>query len=211
MEAADELERSVRQLGFHGALINGHTHGHYLDESRYEVFWERVADLDVPVYIHPTNAFQIPQNYQDHPELMGALWGWAPETATHALRLLFAGVFDRFPKIQVILGHGGESLPYFLWRFDSRFQVNNFELPLKKLPSAYLRENISITTSGLFSTPPLRCAVEEMGEDRVLFSVDYPYESSKAAGEWFDGVDFPQSTLEKIAHGNAERLLRLDR
>ncbi len=89
--------------------------------------------------------------------------------------------------------------------------MNNFGLPLKRMPSGYLRENISITTSGLFSTPPLRCALEELGEDRVLFSVDYPYESSKDAGEWFDGVDLPQSTLKKIAYGNAKRLLRLDR
>ena len=210
-DAADELERCVRQLGFHGALINGHTHGHYLDEDRYAVLWERVADLGAPVYVHPTNAFQFPQNYQDHPELLGALWGWAPETATHALRLVYAGVFDRYPAAQIILGHGGESLPYFLWRFDSRFPLTNVGLPLKELPSAYLRGNISITTSGLFSTPPLRCAVEEIGEDRVLFSVDYPYESSKDAGDWFDHVELPESTLKKIAHENATRLLRLDR
>ena len=209
-DAADELERCVRQLGFHGGLINGHTHGHYLDEDRYQVFWERVADLGAPIYLHPTNAFQIPQNYQDHPELMGALWGWAPETATHALRLIYAGVFDRHPGAQIILGHGGESLPYFLWRFDSRFQWSNFGLSLKKLPSAYLRENISITTAGLFSTGPLRCAIEEIGEDRVLFSVDYPYESSKDAGEWFDQVDLPESTLQKVASGNATRLLHLN-
>ena len=209
-EAADELERCVGQLGFHGALINGHTHGHYLDEDRYAALWERAAALGVPIYLHPTNAFQVPQNYQDHPELMGALWGWAPETATHALRLIYAGVFDRFPAAQVILGHGGESLPYFLWRFDSRFAWVNFGIQLKKLPSAYVRENISITTAGLFSTPPLRCAVDELGEDRVLFSVDYPYESSKDAGAWFDGVDLPETTLKKIAYENASRLLRLE-
>ena len=208
-EAADELERCVRQLGFHGALINGHTHGHYLDEDPYRVLWERTADLGTPIYIHPTNAFQLPQNYQDHPELTGALWGWAPETATHALRLIYAGVFDRFPAAQVILGHGGESLPYFLWRFDSRFKIMKLASAPKKLPSAYIRENIFITTSGLFSTPPMRCAIDEIGEDRVLFSVDYPYESSKDAGEWFDSVDLPEHTLAKIAHGNAQRLLQL--
>ena len=208
-DAANELERCVRQLGFYGALINGHTHGHYLDEDKYHVLWERVADLGTPVYIHPTNAFQIPQNYQDHPELMGALWGWAPETATHALRLIYSGVFDRFPAAQVILGHGGESLPYFLWRFDSRYQVMNLGLPLKKLPSAYIRENVSITTSGLFATAPMQCAIDELGEDRVLFSVDYPYESSKDAGAWFDSIDLPEATLAKVAYGNAQRLLGL--
>ena len=208
-EAAAELERAVRQLGFHGALVNGHTHGHYLDEDRCRVFWERVVDLNVPVYLHPTVAFQVPQNYQDHPELMGALWGWTPETATHLLRLIFSGLFDRFPTAQVILGHGGETLPYLLWRLDKRFQLNHFDVSLKKLPSAYVRENVSITTSGLFDTPPLRCALETVGEDRILFSVDYPFESSREAGEWLDNVDLPPATLEKIATGNAERLLRL--
>ncbi len=208
-DAADELERAVRQLGFHGALLNGHSHGHYLDEDRYQVFWERVADLDRPIYLHPTNAFQLAQNYQDHPELQGALWGWAPETATHVLRLIFGGVFDHFPTVQVIIGHGGETLPYLRWRFDSRYQWAFSKLGLKKLPSAYLRENILITTSGLFATAPLRCALEEMGEDRVLFSVDYPYESSKDAGDWMDGVQLPADTLAKIATNNASRALRL--
>jgi 2,3-dihydroxybenzoate decarboxylase len=208
-DAAKELERCVKQLGFHGALINGHTHGHYLDEDQYEVFWERVADLDVPIYIHPTLAWQTPQNHQDHPELGGAIWGWASETGTHILRLLFSGLFDRFPTLQIIAGHGGESLPYFLWRFDSRFKVINFGITLKKQPSSYVRENVSITTSGLFSTPPLRCALEELGEDRVMFSIDYPYESSKAAGDWFNSAGLAADTLRKVASGNAKRLLHL--
>lgn len=173
------------------------------------MFWERAADLNAPVYIHPTNATHVPQNYQDHPELMGALWGWAPETATHVLRLVLAGVFDRWPAAQVIVGHGGEALPYFLWRFDSRFALNTFGIRLGKRPSAYLRENVFVTTAGLFATPPLRCAIDGLGEDRVLFSIDYPYESSKAAGGWFDAVDLPRPVLDKIAHRNAARLLRL--
>jgi 2,3-dihydroxybenzoate decarboxylase len=208
-DAAKELERCVKQLGFQGALINGHTHGHYLDEDQYEVFWERVADLNVPIYIHPTNAWQTPQNYQDHPELGEAIWGWASETGTHILRLVFSGLFDRFPTLQIIAGHGGEGLPYFLWRFDSRFKVMSFGKTLKKQPSAYIRENVAITMAGLFSTPPLRCALEELGDDRVMFSVDYPYESSKAAGEWFDKVDLAADTLSKVASENAKRLLRL--
>jgi 2,3-dihydroxybenzoate decarboxylase len=208
-DAAKELERCVKQLGFHGALINGHTHGHYLDEDQYQVFWERVADLNVPIYIHPTLAWQTPQNYQDHPELAAAIWGWASETGTHILRLLFSGLFDRFPTLQIIAGHGGESLPYFLWRFDSRFKIFNFGKTLKKQPSSYIRENVAITTAGLFSTPPLRCALEELGEDRVLFSIDYPYESSKDAGDWLDNAGLAAGTLTKVASGNATRLLHL--
>ena len=209
-EAADELERAVKQLGFHGAHLNGHTQGHYLDEDRYRVFWERLVDLDVPVYLHPTNAWQTPQNYHDHSELMGALWGWTPETATHLLRLVFSGVFDRFPSAKVILGHGGETLPYLLWRLDKRFELNYFEnIHIEKVPSAYIRENVFITTSGLFDTPPLLCALESMGEDHVMFSVDYPFESSKEAGNWLDNIKLPTATLEKFASGNAKRLLRL--
>jgi 2,3-dihydroxybenzoate decarboxylase len=208
-DAARELQRCVKQLGFQGAMINGHTHGHYLDEDQYEVFWECVADLNVPIYIHPTNAWQTPQNYQDHPELAEAIWGWAVETGTHILRLLFSGLFDRFPTLQIIAGHGGEGLPYFLWRFDSRFKVMSFGRVLKKLPSSYMRENVSITTAGLCSTPALHCALGELGDDRVLFSVDYPYESSKLAGDWLETAELPADTLRKVASGNAKRLLRL--
>jgi len=209
-DAADELERCIRQLGFHGVMIDGHTHGHYLDEERYRVFWERLVDLDVPIYLHPTNAWQIPQNYQDHPELLGSLWGWTPETATHLLRLILAGVFDRFPTAQVIIGHGGEALPYWLWRLDTRLRLNHFEtVSIRNNPSEYMRKNVFVTTSGLFHTPPLRCALETIGEDRIMFSVDYPFESSEDAGNWLDGVDLPTSTKEKIAYGNAKRLLRI--
>jgi 2,3-dihydroxybenzoate decarboxylase len=208
-EAARELDRCIKQLGFHGAMINGHTLGHYLDENQYEVFWERVADLDVPIYIHPTNAWQTPQNYQDHPELAEAIWGWAVETGTHILRLVFSGLFDRFPTVQIVAGHGGEGLPYFLWRFDSRFKVMSFGKTLKKLPSSYIRENVSITTAGLCSTPALHCALGELGEDRVLFSVDYPYESSKVAGDWLDDAGLAADTLKRVASGNAKRLLHL--
>ena len=125
--------------------------------------------------------------------------------------MVSSGLFDRYPGIQIIIGHGGEALPYLLWRLDSRYKVESFGLGLRKLASAYLRENISITTSGLFSTAPLRCALEEMGEDRVLFSIDHLYESSKEAGDWFDQVDLPAGTLAKVASGNAIRLLHLDR
>jgi 2,3-dihydroxybenzoate decarboxylase len=148
-----------------------------------------------------------PQNYQDHPELGAAIWGWVPETGTHILRLLFSGLFDRFPNLQIIAGHGGEGLPYFLWRFDSRFKIFNFGKTLKKEPSCYIRENVPITTAGLFSTPPLRCALEGLGADRVLFSIDYPYESSKAAGDWLDNSGLAAETLRKVASVNAKRIL----
>ncbi len=173
------------------------------------MFCEGVVDLDRPVYVHPTNAFQLPPSYQDHPELLWALWGWTPETATHVLRLIFCGVFDRFPTAQVIVGHGGETLPYLRSRFDSRYQWNFPGLGPEKLPAQYLRENVLITTAGLFATPPLRCALKELGEGRVLVSVDYPYESGKGAGDWLDAAPLPADTLAKVATANAERALHL--
>jgi 2,3-dihydroxybenzoate decarboxylase len=110
--------------------------------------------------------------------------------------------------LTVCVSRGGKRT-YFLWRFDSRFKIFNFGRTLQKQPSSYIRENVSITTAGLFSTPPLRCALEELGEDRVLFSIDYPYESSKAAGDWLDNAGLAADTLRKVASGNAKRLLRL--
>ena len=120
--AADELERCVRELGFCGAMINGQTNGAYLDDDRFSVFWERAADLGAPVYIHPYNPPDVPYMYHGHPELFGPVWSWTVETGNHALRILFGGVFDRFPGARLILGHMGETLPYQLWRFDSRWE-----------------------------------------------------------------------------------------
>jgi 2,3-dihydroxybenzoate decarboxylase len=123
--------------------------------------------------------------------------------------LAVPGLFDRFPTLQIIVGHGCEDLPYYLWRFDNRFKIMSFGKTLGKQPSSYIRENVSITTSGLCSTPALRCALEELGEHRVLFSVDYPYESSKVAGDWLDNAGLSADTLRKVASGNAKTLLDL--
>ena len=123
--AADELERCMRDLGFQGAMINGQTNGEYLDLDKYSVFWERAAALEAPIYIHPANPVDHPAMYEGHPELWGPVCSWAFETATHALRLVFGGVFERYPKARVVLGHMGETLPFYLWRFDSRWQVCN--------------------------------------------------------------------------------------
>jgi 2,3-dihydroxybenzoate decarboxylase len=208
--AADELARTVREHAFLGALISGPTHGHYLDEERYLPFWEQVARLDVPVYVHPGNSYQLPQSFQDHPELIGPLWGWTVDTATHALRLVFSGLFDRFPNLQIILGHMGETLPLLLWRIDTRYsELPNFQ-KLRKPPSRYIQENFVVTTSGVFSAEPLLCTLAALGEDNVLFSVDYPFESSHAAARFMDTVAIPETTREKISHGNAERVLRIE-
>jgi 2,3-dihydroxybenzoate decarboxylase len=207
--AADELARTVREHGFLGALVNGPTLGHYLDEDRFLVFWERVAELNVPLYLHPGIPFQLPQSFQDHPELNGPIWGWTVDTATHALRLVFSGLFDRFPNLTVILGHMGEALPFMLWRIDARYgELNNFR-GLRKAPSRYIQENFVVTTSGVFSAEPLLCTLAALGEDNVLFSVDYPFESSIVAAQFLDTVAVSETAREKIGYKNAQRVLRL--
>jgi 2,3-dihydroxybenzoate decarboxylase len=208
--AADELTRAVETLGFKGALVNGHTHGTYYDDPAYDAFWERMQDLDVPLYLHPTDPFFIPRAYEGHPELVGAVWGWGVETATHALRLLFGGVFDRFPKVKIILGHMGEGLPMLRWRFDSRFAVYSHGISLKQVPSAYIGSNIVITTSGVCSAAALTCAVAEMGSDAVMFSVDYPYESTAIAADFIEAAPMAEDIRGLICSGNAQRLLKLD-
>lgn len=207
--AADELERSVRQLGHKGSLVNGHTLGTYYDGPEYDIFWERMQDLDVPMYLHPTDAYEIPLAYRGHPEISGATWGWGVETATHALRLLFSGVFDRFPNLKIILGHMGEGLPYQRWRFDSRFAAYPHGLSLKRAPSEYIGTNIVITTSGVCSHAALTGAIGEIGAEAVMFSVDYPYESTAKAAKFIEEAPLDTETLSLVCQGNAKRLLKL--
>jgi 2,3-dihydroxybenzoate decarboxylase len=208
-DAVRELRRCVKEHNFKGAMINGHTNGVYLDDKRYEGFWEAVADLDVPVYLHPADAYEMPQSYLDYPMLRGAMWGWGVETATHALRLILSGLFDRLPTVKIILGHMGESLPFMLWRLDSRFQLSEPTRPLQKLPSQYIRENLIVTTSGACDNAPLQCCLAAMGEDNVLFSTDYPFESAQIAADFIEAAPLSESLRAKICYQNAKRVLKL--
>lgn len=209
--ACDELKRCVEDLGFLGALINGNTNGVYLDDERYLPFWERVVQLDVPVYIHPADPYVQPYVLEGYTMMQGAVWGWTTDNSSHFLRLLFSGLFDRLPELTIILGHMGETLPYFAWRLDSRYAATNDpDRPrLKKKPSDYFRSNLIITTAGVCQDSSLQCALAEMGEDRVLFSVDYPYEVTQECVEWIDGAPLTDAQREKICYKNAERVLRL--
>lgn len=207
-EAANELERSVRDLGFSGALVNGCTNGAYLDDDRFLVLWERASDLGAPIYIHPNNPADIPYMYHNHPELWGPVWSWTVETGSHALRIVFSGVFDRFPKAKLILGHMGETLPYQLWRFDSRWEISNRgDMRLELPPSEYFKRNFWCTTAGVCSDEPLRCAIDALGADRVMFSVDYPFEQPKEAGEWIDAAPLTEAERTMICRDNAKNLL----
>lgn len=207
--AVSELKRCVLELGFKGALVNGHTHGSYLDGAEYNSVWEAFEELDVPLYLHPIDPIGGSAAFNGHPELAGAIWGWGVETGTHALRLLFSGTFDRFPTAKIILGHMGEGLPFLRWRFDSRFAVYSHGISLDRKPSEYFGSNILITTSGVCSEPTLLAALGEMGEDAVMFSVDYPYESVSAAAEFIEACTLSDETKEKVCGGNARRIFKL--
>ena len=213
-EAAKELERCTTQLGFKGVMVNGYTNttsamgAQYLDEPRLLPFWEAAAALQAPVYLHPRPPLDQ-RSYEGHPELMGATWGFAPETATHALRLVYSGLFDRFSDLTVILGHLGETLPYFAWRIQRCFEYNPSNKRVRKRLQDYLCENFYVTTSGNFNDQALICAILTLGADRILFSVDYPYEMMEPAARWIEGAPISENDRRKIAHRNARSLFRL--
>jgi len=214
--AAQELTRCVRELGFLGALVNGFSQvgtadsAVFYDLPQYRPFWATVQDLDVPFYLHPRLPLETRlQAYEGHPWLAGSPWGFAVETSIHALRLMGSGLFDEFPRLQIILGHLGEAIPHGIWRVDNRIRRSHLTLKAKRPLAAYLRENFYITTSGNFRTQALTDVLLEIGADRVLYSVDYPYEDVVEAQIWLDHCPISDADRIKIAHLNARKLLRL--
>jgi 2,3-dihydroxybenzoate decarboxylase len=205
--AADELERCMRELKFSGAMINGHTHGQYLDHPSLAPFWERAEALGAPIYIHPTDPVTPAPVLEGYNGLRRATWEWGFETGSHALRLVFGGLFDRFPRAKVMLGHLGETLPYLLWRFDSRAKL--YGVKLAKPPSAYIKENIFVTTSGMCSAEPLNCAIAALGHEHVMFAADHPFEAAHEAGEFLDHVALSENLRRDIAYNNAAKHLGL--
>jgi predicted TIM-barrel fold metal-dependent hydrolase len=206
-----ELERAVTRLGFKGTMINGHTQGSFLDDKRYWGIFECAQALDVPVYLHPRDPHpEIMKTYfAGYEELATGAWGFALDTCTHFLRLVFAGVFDAYPRLRFILGHLGEGLPFWLERLNDHSQLAAARRGLKKTPAQYLTENVVVTCSGNFSAPALLCTVMALGIDNVLFSVDWPYESNRIAVDFLERLPLSAGDREKIAHLNAERILRL--
>jgi 2,3-dihydroxybenzoate decarboxylase len=205
--AADELERCLRELKFCGAMINGHTNGQYLDHPSLHPFWERVEALGAVIYLHPTDPIAPSPALDGHKGLRRATWEWGFETGSHALRLVFSGLFDRFPRARVALGHLGETLPFLLWRFDSRAQL--YGIKLAKPPSQYIKDNIMVTTSGMCSAEPLVCTIGALGHEHVMFAADYPFESVDEAAHFIDGVALPDNVRADICLNNAVRLLGL--
>ena len=209
--AADELARCVETLGFKGAMIHGLAHGHFIDDQRYWPIFARAAALDVPIYLHPSMPHEavIDAYYKeyakDYPVLLRAAWGFTVETATLGVRLVLSGLFEKHAT-KFILGHLGEGLPFLLWRIN-----NGLARPGQK-PVQFrdiFSSHFSVTTSGFFSDPALLLCVQELGIDRILFAVDYPFEANAPAPAWLARVPLCDEDKAKIASGNAKRLLRL--
>ena len=212
--AADELERCVRQLGFKGAMINGTTQGRFLDHPDFAPLLTRFEQLDVPLYLHPNLPPPIVRQayYADLPgstgfDLATYGMGWHAEVGLHVLRLVLSGTLDRHPRLKLIIGHMGEFLPMTLARTDQLLAGDcaHLQRPIAR----QLREQVWLTTSGQFTLPLLRLAIDTFGIDRVLFSVDYPFSSNAEARAFLDGLDLAPADLAKISHGNADRLLKL--
>lgn len=206
--AAKELERSVTQLGFVGGLINGQTNGQYLDDEDSYPLWEMAEVLDVPLYIHPSDPQAQPQPLVGQPMLQRATWGWMVETGSHAMRVVFSDVFHRFPKAQMILGHMGETLPFQLWRFDSRAKLYGWNKDIQ--PSDIIKRNVAVTISGVYSLEPLQCTLAALGQDRVMFAADYPFENAIEAGGFMDAAQIDDDVRAAVAYKNAARLLKIE-
>jgi 2,3-dihydroxybenzoate decarboxylase len=208
--AVAELRRAVADLGLKGVLHNDHVLGHYLDEPQFRPVWAELERLGVTLYLHPGFApadhWRV---FEGYPMLSGPSWGWTAAVGAHALRLIYGGVFDEFPGVSVTLGHMGELLPFQLSRLDSRYNTAPPDRRPPHPPSYYLRHNMYVTTSGFFSHSALRAATSAVGIDRVLFAIDYPFESSADAVEFLRTAPYTPPDLGRIAHRNAERILRL--
>lgn len=209
--AADELARCVGDLGLVGAMLHGPTDGEFLDAAQFDPVFERAAALDVPLYIHPSEVMDTVRDlylapyHATHPMFMRAGWGYTIETGTHAMRLILSGVFDRHPDLRLILGHLGEGIPFLMDRID--------EALARDTPMTNFREvfthHFTVTTSGFFSDAALRCTIDQMGLDAVMFSIDAPYASEVAGLEWLARTDLSDTDRAALAGGNARRILDL--
>jgi 2,3-dihydroxybenzoate decarboxylase len=215
--AADELARCVKELGFKGAMVNGFQQVEdgesvkYYDLPEYRDFWAAVAELDVPFYLHPR--MQIPsraENYEGHPWLMSAPWGFAVETSIHALRLCGSGIFDEHPSLRICLGHLGENIPFGLWRLDARMRFSPRGYRGKRPLGDYFREHFHITTSGNFNDAAFRCTLDVIDRDKIYFCADYPFETMEDAVDWFDATKVVTAEEKRaIGRDNAIRLFGL--
>jgi 2,3-dihydroxybenzoate decarboxylase len=210
--AAAELERTISELGFKGAMVHGLTNGVFFDDKRFWPIFERAQALDVPLYVHPAapHGAVVDAYYKDYvkdfPAILNAAWGFTVETATQGIRLVLSGVFDAYPDLKIILGHMGEGLPFLLWRIDHALsRPGNRRISFREQFSRHFY----ITTSGNFSTPALLCSMMELGVDRILFSVDWPFVQNVPGTKWMSELQLSAEDKTKILSGNAKRLLKM--
>jgi 2,3-dihydroxybenzoate decarboxylase len=213
--AAKELERGIHSLGLKGAIVNSHTRGEYLDDQKFWPIFETAEALDVPVYIHPNTPSRAMIQPFIERGLDGAIFGFAVETGLHVLRIILAGVFDRFPKLKIVIGHLGEGLPYWFFRIDFMHNrmVSANRYPsvqrLQRRPSDYIRENIYLTTSGMAWEPPILYAQSVAGTDRVLYAMDYPYQFVPEEVAVTDNLPISDADKKKLYQTNAEAVFKL--
>ncbi|OGA29485.1 MAG: hypothetical protein A3I01_05790 [Betaproteobacteria bacterium RIFCSPLOWO2_02_FULL_65_24] len=209
--AAKELERCVKALGFKGTMIHGHTQGTFLDQKKCWVIFECAQALGVPIYLHPTlpHPDALKAYFQGYEDLARAAWGFAVDTSCHFLRIVFAGVFDAYPDLKIILGHLGEGLPFAMHRLNDHTYRAAARRGLKRTPLEYLKQNMLVTTSGNWYEPAFLCTLLALGADNILFAVDWPYEPNTTGMEFLKKLSISDLDREKIAHLNAERILRM--
>lgn len=211
-QATREMERAVNGLGLNGFIVNSHTHDLYLDDPRFAPILEAAQALDRPIYLHPrapSNGMAAP--FRDY-SMGGSIWGFGVEAGTHAVRMILSGVFDRYPRLRIVLGHMGEALPFWMWRLDhmaARRAKDGRMKPLSLAPSDYFRRNFAVTTSGFESPGVLDLVIKVAGIDNVMWAVDYPYESSRDAVAFIDGANLTADQRASIFHRNAERHFHL--
>lgn len=201
--AAKEIERAMTKLKFNGLIVNSHTHGEYLDDPKFWPIFEAAVANKAALYIHPRNLpLPIAELTKAKINLYGPAWAFHTETGSHAVRLIAGGVFDQFPDLKIVLGHMGESLPFWLWRMDHYIRT-------KRKPSEYIKDNFLITTSGVNFHPTLRYCHEVLGPDNVMFAIDYPYVDTEDSANFMQTAGLPDADMEKITHGNAERIFHI--
>ena len=209
-QAADVLERAIHTDHFVGAMIANNLNGRFLDDLVFEPLWDKLEELDVPIYIHVWNPSAVPGGvYEGAPWLLGPTWNWATECATHALRIIFSGVFDRHPRLKIMLGHLGEGLPFFAARLDEGARLSGVS-HMKHPPSYYLGKNFYVTTSGAFSDAALRCVMDTVGVDKVIFACDYPFSPIEDSVACLNSCNLTAEEKDAICWGNAAKLFRID-
>ena len=210
--AAREIARARTELGLHGLVVNSHTNDEYYDDQKFWEIFDAAEAHDAAIYIHPrAPSAGLAGALADY-SMDAALWGYGVEVGTHVLRLIFSGLFDRFPRLKIVIGHMGEGIPFWLWRIDfmhARGVMGGRTPKLSLTPSEYFRRNFAITTSGQENPLALKYSLDMLGDDNVMWAIDYPYQPTGPAVAFMDAVDLPAGVKAKVYGGNAQRIFHI--